>query len=190
MDYLRFALVVANAALFAALLAMSLVYFRKEPSRRVRRLWLIVAVASGALLTGSVSRTLVQASILGWLPESTRESVVIHWQPLQSIVVMLLAVGAFVTLRKVAVSMAATERVAGSIIDRVSHVEPASLDLSKREREVLDLIGRGLITDAELSEALQVSASTVQSHIKHLLQKTDLHRRQDLLAVAVLVETR
>jgi DNA-binding CsgD family transcriptional regulator len=88
-------------------------------------------------------------------------------------------------MRRVAASMVVSKRVAGSILDRVSHVDISSLQLSKREEQVLDMIGNGRITDVELSESLHISASTVQTHIKNLLRKTGLKSRQDLIAVAV-----
>ncbi len=111
-----------------------------------------------------------------------------NWQLLQSLVVGVLAVTAFLSVKKVAAAMVASERVAGSILDRVSHVDSKSLELSKREREVLATIGTGRITDAELSESLHISASTVQTHIKSLLRKTGLKSRQDLIAVAHIVD--
>ncbi len=178
-----------NAVLFGVLLALSLMYWRRDPSRRVRRLWLTVALASGALVLGGVQRMVLQAAAVGWVDESTSEAAVMDWQWVQSVVVALFAVAAFLSVKRVAESMAATERVAGSIVDRVSHVDPDALDLSKREREVLDQFGRGLITDAELAATLHVSASTVQSHVKSLLRKTGLNRRQDLIAVAFLVDS-
>lgn len=110
------------------------------------------------------------------------------WQFMQSLVVGVLAVTAFVSVRRVAASMVVSERVAGSILDRVSHVDTSTLQLSKREEEVLSMIGNGRITDAELSESLHISASTVQTHIKNLLRKTGLKSRQDLIAVAVMLD--
>lgn len=51
------------------------------------------------------------------------------------------------------------------------HVEPTSLHLTKREGEVLALIGQGVTTDMDLAAKLHVSPSTVQSHVKSLLKK-------------------
>ena len=86
--------------------------------------------------------------------------------------------------------MAASERIAGLILDRVAHVEIDGLDLTKREREVLTALGEGRLSDAELSAELHISDSTVQTHVKSLLRKSGLNRRQDLTAVAYLVDSR
>jgi DNA-binding CsgD family transcriptional regulator len=187
-DYLRFSLVAINATLFLALTAWSLLLWRREPSQRTRLLWLTVALVSGALVFGAIQRLLLQAALLDWIDVSATESMLMDWQLVQSLVVGVLAVTAFVSVRRVAASMVVSERVAGSILDRVSHVDTSALQLSKREEEVLAMIGSGRITDVELSESLHISASTVQTHIKNLLRKTGLKSRQDLVAVAVKLD--
>lgn len=188
MDYLRFSLVAFNAALFLVLTAWSLLLWRREPSQRTRLLWLTVALVSGALVFGAIQRLLLQAALLDWINVSATESVLMNWQFVQSLFVGVLAVTAFVSVRRVAASMVVSERVAGSILDRVSHVDTSTLQLSKREEEVLAMIGKGRITDVELSESLHISASTVQTHVKNLLRKTGLKSRQDLVAVAVKLD--
>jgi DNA-binding CsgD family transcriptional regulator len=189
MSYLRIGLVMVNAIAFVTLLVLSLRFQRREESARVRRLWLIVALASAALVVGSVQRLVLQATTLTWISDSTRFSVLEQWQVFQSLAVAVIAIAAFVTLKNLAGSMAVSERIARSILDRVGHVDPERLDLTRREKEVLATIGQGLVTDAELSNALHISTSTVQTHVKRLLRKTGLNRRQDLLAVAYLMET-
>jgi DNA-binding CsgD family transcriptional regulator len=187
-DYLRFSLVAFNAVLFLVLTGWSLRLWRREPSPRTRLLWLTVGLVSGALVFGAIQRLALQAALLGWVDVSATDSVLMDWQLVQSLVVGVLAITAFLSVRRVAAAMVASERVAGSILDRVSHVDPSSLELSKRENEVLAMIGRGRISDAELSVALHISASTVQTHVKSLLRKTGLKSRQDLVAVAVMVD--
>lgn len=188
-SYLRLALVVLNGIAFVTLLLLSLRFRVREPSPRVRRLWLVVAIVSGALVLGSVQRVILQANALDWVSDSVGATVLEEWQLLQSLAAATLAVAAFVSMKKLADSMAAAERIAGSILDRVGHVEPDKLNLTRREREVLATIGQGLVTDAELSDSLHISTSTVQTHVKRLLRKTGLNRRQDLLAVAYLVDS-
>lgn len=189
MAYLRFGLVGLNALAFVALLALSIRFMRREPSTRVRRLWLVVALISGALIVGSTQRLVLQGTMLGWLPGSATAGVVEGWQILQSLVVVTLALTAFAIVKKLADSMAAYERIAGSILDRVGHVDVVALALTRREEEVLSAIGTGLLTDAELAEELHISVNTVQTHVKRLLRKSGLNRRQDLIAVAFLFET-
>lgn len=146
-------------------------------------------MVSAALVLGSVQRAVLQASALDWIPDSVGATALEEWQTVQSLAAATLAIAAFFSMKKLADSMAVSERIAGSILDRVGHVEPENLNLTRREMEVLATIGQGLVTDAELSDALHISPATVQTHVKRLLRKTGLNRRQDLLAVAYLVDS-
>ena len=60
--------------------------------------------------------------------------------------------------------------------------EPLSLDqLSKREREVADLVARGL-SNKELADQLYISVRTVKAHLTSIFSKTGV---RDRLALAV-----
>lgn len=65
------------------------------------------------------------------------------------------------------------------------HVDAArTLDdarLTRREQEVLDLLGTGVISDAEIAAALHVSPATAGTHVRNILRKTQLSSRQHLL---------
>ena len=57
-------------------------------------------------------------------------------------------------------------------------------ELSVREREVLELIGRGL-RNREIAERLVVSEATVKTHVRHILEKLRLRNRAEAAAFAV-----
>jgi DNA-binding NarL/FixJ family response regulator len=48
--------------------------------------------------------------------------------------------------------------------------------VTPRERDMLQFIARGF-SNAEISEALFLSESTVKSHVQHMLDKLDLRNR-------------
>ena len=62
--------------------------------------------------------------------------------------------------------------------------EPASDDLTPREREVLQLIAEGY-TSKKIAEILGLSVKTVQAHRASLMQKLNVHDRGDLIKYAI-----
>ena len=54
--------------------------------------------------------------------------------------------------------------------------------LSKRELEVVDLIGQGY-TNADIAKLLFISAHTVNDHTKNIYRKLDVHSRYELIAL-------
>lgn len=57
----------------------------------------------------------------------------------------------------------------------------ATFQLSKREAEVLNLIGLGF-TNKKIAEALYISEHTVKDHIKNLMKKLGTTSRGEVLA--------
>ena len=78
---------------------------------------------------------------------------------------------------------------AQSIVDVLTDRLPSGASarqarLSAREREVLDLIGRGILSDGEIGQTLHISPATAATHVQNILRKTDVHNRRDLMLIA------
>lgn len=69
---------------------------------------------------------------------------------------------------------ALTERLPSEAVAREA-------DLSAREREVLDLIQRGVLSTDDIAEHLCISPATAATHVQNILKKTTLHSRRDLM---------
>lgn len=116
-------------------------------------------------------------------------SVVEDYQFFQSLVVVGLVFVAFLTVKSLARSMAAfgENRLLDPRSRRSRRTGPAPSH--QNEHDVLMAIGSGTFTGAELSQQIHISTNSVQTHVKHLLRKTGLNRRQDVMAVAYLLES-
>jgi DNA-binding CsgD family transcriptional regulator len=58
--------------------------------------------------------------------------------------------------------------------------------LTCREQEVLDLIRRGVLSDQEIARVLHIAPATAATHVQHILHKTRLHNRRQLMLLPPL----
>lgn len=88
-----------------------------------------------------------------------------------------------------ALSPGVARRVIGGYVAhrRSQRADPADLtrldELTPRERDVLELVGRGL-SNAEIAKTLIVEESTVKTHVKRILAKLDLRDRVQMVIFA------
>jgi DNA-binding NarL/FixJ family response regulator len=62
---------------------------------------------------------------------------------------------------------------------RASVVE--AVRMTRREREVIDLIGEGL-SNKEIAQRLNIATHTVKSHVRNVMEKLALHTRLQIAA--------
>lgn len=65
------------------------------------------------------------------------------------------------------------------------HLPDPAIRLTRREREVLEHMSRGITSNRELAEALAVSQNTVRFHVRNVLEKLHLHTRAAAVAHAL-----
>ena len=87
---------------------------------------------------------------------------------------------------------ALTPGLARKLLGEFAHpapVAPAPIDpppaLTDRERDVLDLLVRGVTSNRELAERLVVSENTVKYHLRNILDKLHVQNRAQVVAFAV-----
>lgn len=106
---------------------------------------------------------------------------VLHWLEMQfafrlfSTDLYIIALAALFTGMGIWIGARATRGSPSSTFDRNTAVI-ATLGLTRREIEVLELLAEGGSND-EIAGRLNVSTSTVKTHLVHLYQKLDVSRR-------------
>ena len=84
-----------------------------------------------------------------------------------------------------------TPEITRQLLDRVARRLPAPLsyghealgELTEREREVLELLARGM-SNAEIADALVVGEATVKTHVSNVLMKLGLRDRVQAVVAA------
>lgn len=74
--------------------------------------------------------------------------------------------------------------VAKILIDGIKNDGPVPIKLTRREIDVLKLIGEGMTTP-QIAEKLFISENTVNTHRKHLLEKLGAKNKSDLIKYAI-----
>ncbi|MFT4036670.1 MAG: response regulator transcription factor [Thermomicrobiales bacterium] len=85
---------------------------------------------------------------------------------------------------------ALTPLLARKVLSAFAHPEPAPQTrppdaLTEREREVLELLVRGVTSNRDLAERLFVSENTIKYHLRNILDKLHLQNRAQVIAYAM-----
>ncbi len=64
------------------------------------------------------------------------------------------------------------------------HTVLEAVNLTAREREVIDLIAAGFSSDGEIAERLFIAPATAATHVRNILRKTGFRSRRQLLVLA------
>ncbi len=71
-----------------------------------------------------------------------------------------------------------------ALIQPTKSTPPVGDNLTRREREVLPLLVKGL-TNAEIAERLHISRSTAKAHVSNILSKLNVSNRMEAIALAI-----
>jgi DNA-binding NarL/FixJ family response regulator len=82
-----------------------------------------------------------------------------------------------------AVTRQLLDRVARRLPAAVGHTSESLAELTDREREVLELLARGM-SNAEIADALVVGDATVKTHVSNVLMKLGLRDRVQAVVLA------
>jgi DNA-binding CsgD family transcriptional regulator len=178
-------LIVVNALLFAALGVRAFVLGRRAESPYLRALSWVVTAACAAFVLGALQRLAVQAVTAGWLPDTELSEVTSSWQLLQSLVALGVAIAGFGALSRSWGALGLSEQIASTLAGRLPDIDLEECDLTAREREVVEVIQKGVLSDKEIGEALYIAPATAATHVKRILRKTGLTSRRDLLLLAI-----
>ena len=104
---------------------------------------------------------------------------------IQATLAVLVAVAAVVLVRHYWHRLRRAHTMVEVLTDRLppsAHARQARL--TPREQEILDLIRKGVITASEIAGTLHIAPATAATHVQHILHKTRLHNRHDLMLLS------
>ena len=185
MEFLLLVLALANGLLFGYVGLRSLLLARSIPTPRARTQAYLLALVCAAFVVSVLLRIGLQLVDVGALSESVRESILDGVQLVTSLGALLIVLPAMWMLRDLTKAFAQTDRFVTVLTDRV--VLDASVSeagLTARELEVLETVAAGVVTDADLAEALFISPATAATHVRNIMRKTGVRRRHELILLA------
>jgi DNA-binding CsgD family transcriptional regulator len=178
--------VAVNGVLFGWLFFHALRIHRRTVSQLSGLLALVLALVSATFVIGSIQRLGLQAVEADLLPEGARTFFLTAWQLVLTAMGTTVAIVVLPRIGRAVGVLDRSERMVNVLIEQTPHdVDPAGWGLTRREHEVLELIGRGELSDAAIAEALFISAATAATHVRNILRKTGFSSRNELMFAAV-----
>lgn len=177
-----FFLILTGEVLIAALWALTVSHARASRLEGLRTFGGIMSLVYAAFLFGATYGLLLQGVEVGWLPDGLATFLLTIWPFVQVLGLMALGVLIFVGARRVRKEVDQAALVIEILTGRIpADVSIEELDLTSREQEVMDAIAAGQLSDREIADALYISPATAGTHVRNILRKAGLHRRNDLL---------
>ena len=177
-----FFLILTGEVLIAALWASTVWHARASRPQGLRTLGWIIGLVYAAFLFGATYGLLLQAVRVGWLPDGLATFLLTVWPFVQVLGLMMLGVLIFVGARRVREEVDRAVLVVEILTGRIpADVSIDELKMTSREQEVMEAIVAGQLSDREIADALYISPATAGTHVRNILRKAGLHRRNDLL---------
>ena len=172
-----------NALIFAVLTVLLASAAIRAPSKRLRNLALLsgafVAVPTAATLLGIADVLLAdaEADSVVRIPTLLTPGFMIVF----GVVLAALGATAMVAIPRMVRTMAAQTVMLEVLSKRLDTEKLATLRLTPREVEVLEVMASGVLDDAELAAELSIAPSTAATHVRNIMRKAGVRDRRDLL---------
>ena len=177
-----FVFILTGEVLIAALWASTAWHTRASRPEELRTFSWMMGLVYAAFLFGATYGLLLQGVQVGWLTDGLATFLLTVWPFVQVLVLMTLGVLIFVGARRVREEVDQAVLVVGILTGRIpAGVSIDKLNVTSREQEVMDAIAAGQLSDREIADALYISPATAGTHVRNILRKAGLHRRNDLL---------
>jgi DNA-binding CsgD family transcriptional regulator len=176
------------AVLLLSALAVGLaVAARRARPGALRALSLGVGAACLLLAIASLHRLLLVAAHGGLLPSHWAGWLLGPMAAIQATLAVLAGAAAVVLVRHYWHRLRRAHTMVEVLTDRLPpDARARQARLTPREQEILGLIRKGVITDREIARALHIAPATAATHVQHILHKTRLHNRHDLMLLPAL----
>ncbi len=169
------ALYLACAVVFLTILVVSINALRRSRTRRVSDVLKGIAAMSGVFVIVGAQESLGPNGTT----EGAGQLLLGAYALLATVVVGTVGVGGLRRLDR-------AEQVAATQLPRPpGQPQPVQVRLTPREVSVVHAIHSGVLTDAELAEALFVSPATAGTHVRNILRKTRLRSRRELILLEI-----